>query len=186
MAVIGPIRFSYLHVFEPSETPSGDMKFSACCLIPMDDATVLAQIDQEIKNAVQRGLDKNVFSKAQVRSLRMPLRNGTEEHEAESRGPEFKDHMFFNASTKNQPEVVDSGLQPIMDMKDFYSGCYGYIDCNFFPYNVSGNRGIGVGLNSVMKSEDGERLDGRMKAADAFAKVAAQAGLQPEGDEDLT
>lgn len=173
------VRFSFVHAFEAAPTPSGDMKFSVCCMLPMTDKAGYEALMKGINAAILKGIEKNTFSKAQANNLRLPLRNGTKEFEAEDRGPEFKDMWFFNASSKNQPGVVGADLQPIMDANEFYSGCWGHADINFFPYNTAGNRGIGVGLNNLMKKEDDDRLDGRMKAEDAFADFAESS---PEGD----
>lgn len=179
------VRFSYCNVFEPAETPSGDMKYSVSILIPKEDEKGINEINKAIQEAVQKGLEKNTFGKTHVKGLRLPLRDGSAEHEEGKRGPEYNGFFFLNASSKNQPGVVDTKLKPIMDTDEFYSGCWGRADINFFPYNQAGNRGIGVGLNNLMKAKDDDRLDGRMKAEDAFAQYAADGSDEPMAD-DLT
>lgn len=177
--VIGDVRCSYAHVFEASETPSGDMKFSVCGMIPKTDKALLKRINDGIQEAVKKGLEKNTFTKAQVKSLRLPLRDGDEEHEAGDRGPEFKGMMFFNCNSKDRPGVVEKdsagGFNEIMDANGFFSGCWAKLDVNFFPYNTAGNRGIGVGLNNVMKVKEDERLDGKQSAESAFSEFAEAA-----------
>lgn len=176
------VRFSYAHVFEPSETPSGDMKYSACIMIPKDNTAALKEYQEGVAKAVAKGIEKNKITKAQVKSLRMPLRDGDEEHASGDRGAEFKGFFFMNAGRgekKGAPGVVGPTAKPIMEQDDFYSGCWGNADVNFFAYNTAGNRGIGVGLNNVMKVKDDERLDGKQKAEDAFAAFAAP---ETEGD----
>jgi hypothetical protein len=42
---------------------------------------------------------------------------------------------------------------------EFYSGCYGNISINFFPYNTLGN-GVSAGLQNIQKTADGESLGG--------------------------
>ena len=49
-----------------------------------------------------------------------------------------------------------------------YSGCYANVSVNFYPYNVSGNKGVAAGLNNVQKVADGERLSGASSATDDF------------------
>lgn len=162
------VRFSYLFAFEPKETPSGDMKYSTSLLIPKDNKKGLAEIKKAIQAAVDKGLSINKFSKAQVPGLRLPLRDGDVEFESGDRGEEYKGHFFLNASSKNKPGIVDAQAKPIFDQDDFYSGCFGLADINFFPYNKAGNRGVGVGLNNLMKKKDGDRLDNRQSAESAF------------------
>lgn len=171
--ITGIVRFSYLNCWEAKPNPSGDLKFSASILIPKEDKAGLKVIHAAINEAVQKGLDSNKFTKAQVSSLRIPLRDGDEEHDNGNRGAEYKGCYFLNSSSVNKPGVVKAQAGgppvPIFDPEEFYSGCYGRADINFFPYNQAGNRGIGVGLNNLMLVKEGERLDGRQKAEDAFA-----------------
>ena len=173
------VRFSYLNCFEAKPNPSGDLKFSASILIPKEDTIGIKSVQAAINEAVQKGLDNNKFTKAQVSGLRLPLRDGDEEHENGNRGAEYKGCFFMNASSVNKPGVVkaqsDGPPVPIFDPEDFFSGCYGRADVNFFPYNQAGNRGIGVGLNNLMMVKEGERLDGRQKAEDAFANYTEEA-----------
>lgn len=177
------VRFSYLNAFEPKETPSGDLKYSVSLLIPKEDEKGVAEIKAAINAAVQKGLDDNKFKKAHVPSLRLPLRDGDQEHDDGNRGAEYKGCWFVNASSKNKPGIVDSQAKPLFDPDTFYSGCYGRADINFFPYNQAGNRGIGAGLNNLMMTREGERLDGRQKAEDAFAAYAEAAETAgPAGD----
>jgi hypothetical protein len=178
------VRFSYLNAFEPKETPSKDLKYSASLLIPKTNENGVKEIKDAINKAVQAGIDGNKFSKAQVGSLRLPLRDGDVEHENGSRGPEYKGHYFINASSKNKPGIVGPDAKPLFDAEEFFSGCYGRADIGFFPYNQAGNRGIGVGLNNLMMTREGERLDGRQKAEDAFAQFA-QAADEVEDSGDL-
>lgn len=167
------VRFSYLNVFAPKATPSGELKYSVSCLIPKEDAAGIKAIHSAINIAVQKGIDTNKFTQAQVKSLRLPIRDGDAEFDDGNRGAEYKGCFFVNATSVNKPGVVkaqkDSPPVPVFDPDDFYSGCYGRADVNFFPYNQAGNRGVGVGLNNLMMIKEGERLDGRQKAEDAFA-----------------
>lgn len=167
------VRFSYLNAFEPKPDPQGTLKYSVSCLLPKEDKTGVKVIQAAINEAIQKGLENNKFTQAQIKNLRLPLRDGDKEFEEGNRGPEYKGMFFFNASSKNRPGVVKaqkgSPPVPIFEPDDFYSGCWGRADVNFFPYNQAGNRGIGVGLNNLLMIREGERLDGRMKAEDAFA-----------------
>ena len=184
------VRFSYLNAFEAKATPSGDLKFSASLLIPKEDVEGIKAIHSAINAAVQKGIDNNKFTQAQVKGLRLPIRDGDAEFESGNRGPEYKGCFFINATSKNKPGVVkaqkDSAPVPIFDPDDFYSGCHGRADVNFFPYNQAGNRGVGVGLNNLMMVKEGERLDGRQKAEDAFGSYTGEATDEapaaPQGD----
>lgn len=173
MKMITPLaRFSYVHVFEPAKTPSEDLKYSVSILIPKSDGKGVEMLNRAIQEAADKGVEIGKYPASKRKALRYPLRDGDEEHAQGKRGPEYKGFLFFNASSQNQPGVVDANLNPIMDPMEFYSGCWGHADVNFFPYNQAGNIGVGAGLNNLMKKKDDDRLDGRMKAEDAFAEFA--------------
>ena len=66
-----------------------------------------------------------------------------------------------------------------MDEDEIYSGMWALVSVTFFGYDVSGNRGVAVGLNNVMKYKDDERLGGRSSADSDFADI------DMEEDDDL-
>lgn len=182
MPVYGPVRFSFLTVFEPRPTPDGkQMKYSVCNMIPATDKKLLATINKDIQDAIAVAIDSGKFPKAKVPLLRLPVRDGSAEAATGQRGAEFDGFMFFNASSKNKPGAIDSEHNQVMDPEAFFSGWWGYIDVNFFGYNTSGNVGIGCGLNNIMFTTEDDRLDGRKSAETAFADV----NLPPAEDADM-
>ncbi|WP_312339036.1 ssDNA-binding protein [Anaerospora hongkongensis] len=94
-----------------------------------------------------------------------------------SKGMEYelevaKDIYFFNANSRQAPQVVDGKVQPVLDQSEVYSACYGRISVTFYGYNSNGNRGIAAGLGNIQKLKDGEPLGGgHVKAADDFDTV---------------
>ncbi|MBR5878844.1 MAG: DUF2815 family protein, partial [Akkermansia sp.] len=68
--------------------------------------------------------------------------------------------------------VLDAGkVVEALDSEDFYSGCWGAASVNFFPYDSNGNKGVGVGLNNVIKTRDDERLSGGSSAEADFGDM---------------
>ncbi len=181
MPVIGTkdklVRFSYANVWEARAMNPGDApKFGVQVLVPKAYKDIIAQVEKMIKDAIAQGIQKGRINEAMVKNpqFRMPFRDGDEEAAMQSDGSKnhLRGHMFFNANAAEDrpPSVVDKFAQPIMRRDDFYSGCYGVIDVGCFAYK---NKGMGVafGLNSIMKREDGERMDGRQSAESAFAEM---------------
>ena len=80
----------------------------------------------------------------------------------------YANSYFFNANSRQAPQVVDSHVQPIWIRSEVYSGCYGKISVTFYGYNSNGNRGIAAGLGNIQKLRDGESLGGRTTAAEDF------------------
>ena len=175
------IRFSYANVFEPKETPSGDMKFSIACLLPKEDQAGLILLTNAIQAAIDEGLKKNTFAQGHIPHLRPTIRDGDIElnNDGVPKNPGF---WFFNANSKNPPGIIDEHLKALTSPDEFYSGCWGRADVNFFPYNQSGNRGVGCGLNNLMKTKDDDRMDGRQTASTAFSSFA-QAEQEEAGPE---
>lgn len=168
------MRFSFVNVFEAKSVLGGDPKFSVQVMIPKSDTAAVKQVKDAIEEAKKAGIANGTFTAgaAKLPGFRTALRDGDEEAAADDNKAYLKGHFFFNASCaeKNPPAVVDRFAKPIMNRAEFYSGCYGVIDVNFFPFKF-GKGGIAAGLNSIMKREDGEHLDGRQTAEQAFAQV---------------
>ena len=162
------VRFSYAKVFEPSSIEEGgEKKYSVSILIPKKNKTDVAKIKKAIQAAIDHGKADKFGGKdpSKSSSFKMPLRDGDEERED---NPEYEGMYFINASSKNKPGLVDANRDEIRDPEDFYSGCWGRASLNFYPFSVSGSKGIAAGLNNRQKLKDDEHLDGRTSAADDF------------------
>ena len=154
--ITGKVRFSYAHVFEPSAINEGDdKKYSVSILVPKKDLQTLARIKNAIEAATQEG--KGKWNGKIPTVLKLPLRDGDAERPDDEA---YEGMMFLNASSKNKPGIVDEDRVEVMSRDDFYSGCFGRASVNFYAFNVSGNKGIAVGLNNLQKLEDGDRLSG--------------------------
>ena len=173
--ITGRVRLSYAHLFEPAETPSGEMKYSVMLLIPKSDKETIRKIEAAQEAAIQLGLKK--FGGKRPANLKFNLRDGDEEMDTEER-PEFKGVFFMNVSSTQRPGIVDRDLAPITDSSEVYSGCYAKASINFFVYNTAGNKGVSAGLNHIQKIADGDYLGGRSRAEDDFENYE-------DDDEDL-
>ena len=170
-----PVRFSFVQVWEPKSMDDGDPKYSVQVVIPKDNKALLSAVEANIEKAKQLGITKGLYNKAITdnAAFRTPLRDGDQEAAEKDDGSRdyLKGCLFFNASSSadRQPAIVDRRGAPIMRRDDFYSGCYGIADINFYPFKY-GKGGVAAGLNSIMKREDGERLDGRLSTDQAFGQ----------------
>ena len=94
----------------------------------------------------------------------------------EIRGGREWDRIIVSRKTDNQVicGYVDAAF--LEDVTEIYSGIYGWVNINFYPYFFSGKKGIGCGLNHVMKTRDGQPLGGSAPSVDeAFAGVTLPA-----------
>lgn len=178
---IGPVRFSYANVWKPVSVQGSEPKFSCCVLIPKTAENLTNICKKAINAAASVGVENNKFPKTLVDKggLRIPIRDGDQEYENGSRGPEYQGHWFINTSNANQPGILDKYKVAVIDESEFYSGCHGYIHINFFPYNTAGNKGVGASLQHLMKTVDDDRLDGRISSDEAFKAVESDAGDVP-------
>ena len=169
--VIVPCRFSYLHCWEPDSVNGGDPKYSVSAIIPKSDTKTVNAIKAAIEQAKKDSVSK--WGGKVPANLKLPLRDGDIDRPDDEA---YAGCYFFNANSRQAPQVVDSKVQPILDQSEVYSGCYGKISVTFYGYNSNGNRGIAAGLGNIQKLKDGESLGGRTFAADDF---------QTEDDEDF-
>lgn len=167
--ITGVCRISYPALFEPKANPSGALKYSCSLLIPKSDTAQVASFQKAIDKAVELGKEK--LWKGKVPKFRYePLRDGDAElASGEKESKEYTGMLFINASSNTAPGVVGPDARPLMNQDDIYAGCWVRADINPFPFSNSGNNGVGWGLNNIMLVREGERLDGRVKAEDAFA-----------------
>lgn len=167
---IGEVRFSYAHVFEPRRSDNGgDEKYSVCVLIPKTDKATVDMVKSAIAAAEEKGKSSKWGGKIPAKR-NCPLRDGDEEE----KGPEYEGMYFLNASCKTKPgvRVLEGGrVVEALDSEDFYSGCWGAVTLNFFPYDSNGNRGTGTGLNNLIKTRDDERLAGGATAEQDFSDL---------------
>lgn len=169
--VIVPCRFSYLHCWEPDSVNGGDPKYSVSAIIPKSDTKTINAIKAAIEQAKKDSVSK--WGGKVPANLKLPLRDGDIDRPDDEA---YAGCYFFNANSRQAPQVVDSKVQPILDQSEVYSGCYGKISVTFYGYNSNGNRGIAAGLGNIQKLKDGESLGGRTSATDDF---------QTEDDEDF-
>ncbi|MBF0965649.1 MAG: DUF2815 family protein [Atopobium sp.] len=164
--VTGKVRFSYVNIFKSRSFNGGDEKFSVCLLIDKEDKATLRKINAATEAAIQEGISSKWNGKKPA-NLKLPLRDGDIDREDDEACAGM---MFLNANSTQKPGIVDKDLVEILDPDEVYSGCYGRASINFYPFNVNGNRGVGVGLNNIQKLSEGERLGGsRASAEDDFS-----------------
>jgi hypothetical protein len=163
--ITGKVRFSYVNIFKSRAFREGqDAKYSLCVLIPKEDKATLKKIKAAIDEAVSEGISSKWKGKKPA-NLKLPLRDGDEERADEA--AEYEGMYFLNATSTQKPGIVDKDLNEILDPDEVYSGCWGRVSLNFYPFDVSGNRGVGVGLNNVQKLKDGERLGSARASAES-------------------
>lgn len=176
--VTGKVRLSYEHILKPYKSPNAgpddDPKYSVTVLVPKSDTATKAKLDAGIAAAKKRGMETKKYKDGTpIDKLPTPIWDG-DGYRADGYsefGPEAKGCWVFTASTSldRKPRVVDASLNDILDPTQIYSGIYGRVGVDFFPYNFAGKQGVGCSLCNVQKLEDGEPLGAtRASAEDDF------------------
>ena len=172
---VGEVRLSYCHLFKPEAiADGGEPKYSVSVIIPKSNTKLIAQIKQAVSAALQMGVASKFGGKMPT-NWKNPLRDGDLE---KSDDDSYAGCFFISASSKTKPGVVkrikvngQNNLVEVTNEEDIYSGCYGFVSINFFPFSNAGNKGVGAGLNNVLKTREGEYLGGRSSAQTDFADV---------------
>lgn len=179
-------RVGSTSVFRPrgnKQNPAAEPNYFLACLFPHPNKmppAYKAEYDAfiaRLKAAVAQAVTDKWGAKKPV-NLRMPFRDqGEKSYEGYEAGA-----LFFTASSKQKPGLIDSMKNDIIDETEFYSGAYARATLRVYAYEVSGNRGVGIGLQNVQKLRDGEPLSGRLKAQDEFEPVKVAPGEQAASD----
>jgi hypothetical protein len=161
---------SYMTVFEGREDDNGVMKFSTSILLDKEDSQV-----EKINEICDKLLAAKFGNKAKFGKVyHHPLRDGDEERPDDAA---YAGKMFFNASAKRQPGVVDQNLRPVIDDEVAYSGCTFNFSVNFYSFEAKDkhgkvlNKGVAAGLNNMQLVKQGDRLDGRAKPEEEFEVI---------------
>lgn len=170
---LGLVRFAYVHVFDRRRNLDGTPgKYEVVCIFPKSDKDTKAMFDSAFEAAKALGVSTKWQGKM-PKNLQGGLRDGDEKYE-ENGDEAFKGCWYFSAKSTNQPGIrvrEDGVVVEALDADDLYSGCYGCVSVNLYPYNASGNVGVAAGLQNIIKIEDGERLTGGRSADQDFSDL---------------
>lgn len=170
--VTGECRLSYVTLLEPRAiTAGGTPNYSVKILIPKTDQATLAALGKARDAARAAGVTEGKkpfvdFNPAKLASMNVVLKDGDLSDSEEEKGC-----WTLNAKTPQDkpPGVIGADKQRVTNPTDIYSGMYGKVHIQLYPYN-NVQQGIGVSLQNVMKTKDGDPLGGgvRKRAEDVF------------------
>lgn len=174
--VTGECRLSYCNLLEARAINNGGTpQFSAKILIPKTDVATLGALKAAKEVAVKNGVTEGkkpfaTFSPALLATMTVALKDG-DIHFPDN--PECAGCWVLNAKTPQDkpPGVLNEKKERVTkeQASDIYSGMYGKVHIQLFPFDTAGNKGIGVSLQNVMKTRDGDPLGGgRKRAEDVF------------------
>lgn len=154
-------RVSFPQVFQAKAAPGSDReKFSIVMLFKKTE-----NLDA-IKALLKRAIAEKYPTGELPPGFTTPLKDGnTKEYEG------YKDTIFCTAGSQFQPGVLDEQKNPILDPKEFYAGCYAIATVNAYCWSYMGKNGVSLGLQNLMKVNDGEPLAGGSSAEADFEAI---------------
>jgi hypothetical protein len=122
-----------------------------------------------------------------VKGWQSPFKDGNDKYEDD---PEkyavYEDKYVFTAKSQYEPGIVDAKRQPILDEEQFYAGCKARLSVNLYAWEYMKKKGVGLGLQFVQKTAEGEKLGGGKRSAeDVFDAVEGNNDDDDFGDDDI-
>jgi hypothetical protein len=185
--VTGEALLSYVSILRPVKKPNQDeAKYSVTVLVPKSDLATKARIDAAVEAAIQRGATEKWGGRPAQAASPVYDGDGKRPSDGEPFGAECRGHWVMTATCKaqNKPEVVDANRNPILNESEIYSGIFGRVSLDFFPYGGTKEvpkKGVGCALGNVQKLHDGTSLAGGTTAEEDFGEPqpAPQAAYAP-------
>lgn len=189
LVVTPKAMLSYPHLDQPQagNQPGAKAKYSATFVFP--EGSDLSTLVAAVLAAAEDKYPGKGAEMLRTGALKSPFRK-----DAEAKGYPAGS-VFVNTRSDRKPGLVylHAGSEKSADGKplparvpedkvkdEFYPGCFVRGQLRAFAYDSNGNKGVSFALNNVQKLGDGDRIDGRQDATDAFDAdlSAAPAGLE--------
>lgn len=178
--VITPVAtLSYPHLAEAqkNQDPSKPAKFSACLIFA--PGTDLGALKAAAIAAVEAKYPGKAAAMLKSESFRKPFRTDVED-KGYAEGS-----TFINARSNQKPGVVYAHAEPGTKKpakmpadkikEEMYPGSQVRASLTAYCYDTQGNKGVTFALDNLQKVGEGERIDGRIAAENAFeADLSAQ------------
>ncbi len=177
--VVVPCRISFANIWEPKSINGSEEKYSVSLLIPKTDKATLTKIGKAIEAAKEAAKSKKWGGKIPP-NLKTPMHDGDIDRPDNET---YAGHFFFNATSKDAPQIVDRKVQPILDPMECGSGDYCNVSVNFYGFAASGNKGVAAGLQNIQLVRHGERLAGKPSASADFAEIEGEEDEEAFGDD---
>lgn len=155
---LGPVRFSYMNVFSPRKTDTGEMQYGVVCLIPKTANGFCKDPQAEydgVKSCILEAAKSDKLKGA--KNWANPLKDGDKELNGNGE-PKYPGYWYVGAKAftrdregneKLGPVVKDGLGVPISAHSGFVSGDWGKVVLYFSAYDTSGNKGVTAYLNAV-------------------------------------
>jgi len=174
-------RLSYPYLFSPKK-PKKDGEVAKYCTALIFEEGINLKAMKMAAMEVAQARWPDAPSMIRGGRMRWPFRSDPED--VKGKGYPLGSTFMNVSAGENRPGVVDASLANVTDPNEAYAGRYVFVSLTAYTYDVNGNRGVTFGLNNVQLLEHGDRLDGRLAAADEFSvEDSGVANLDDLGEE---
>ncbi len=149
MKIVVHGRLSFPNLFAAKSVNGSAPKFGAAIIVNKTDTATLDQIRKAISE-----VSKAKWPKGTPKGMVPALRDGgLKEYDGYG-----DDVMFFTASSKDRPPVVNRKRMPVAegDAQCPYAGCYVNVSVTFWAQDNQFGKRVNAQLNSVQFVKDGE------------------------------
>ena len=156
----GPVRLAFANLFKPGKPPKngGEAKYSAALLFP--PGTDMKLFADEWIRVTREKFPKQWDPNGNPVGLEQCFHDqATKAYGAPPYAGYTPGAIFFNASSKFKPSVVDANQNLIADESRAYSGVWAFVGLNIYPYDNM-TKGASFGLQTVMIIGDDTKLSG--------------------------
>lgn len=185
---------SYVFLTKPRKNkrnPDQEASFSVMLCFDktdVDENGTLKELKRAILALAREKAGDNAKKLLERGRIANPIRDGAEITDKDGNEvAEFADKYVLTARRRadlGPPGLVDAQVRPITDPTEIYSGMKCICSVNPFFYEVEGKRGIGIGLNNVQKTADGERKGGKPDPKSEFTALKKAKGTKKRKEDD--
>lgn len=154
-------RLSHAHIDEPYSfsDEDKDKKYSARLLVDKEDTETMKVIAEAVAEARRQG-EITKWKGNSKGKISLPVLDGDVPNEDTGETqPENEGNYYINSKSKHPVQVFNRALQEVSPA-EVYSGCWAVVSVNFYPYLIGSKKGVGTGLNAMVKYADDERFGG--------------------------
>ena len=160
---------SFPNLFEARAVPNTNQEPQFSTILVFDEQAQKKPEYKALLDAISTVADEKWPRKSDQKNLRMPIRK-TDEKDSLSNFPAGS--TFINIKSKNAPGIVDRNRNEILTKAEVWAGQLARAFVRPYAYDVSGNKGVALGLENVqIVKSDMPRIDGRKSAAESFTDV---------------
>jgi hypothetical protein len=168
-------RMVYASLFKPTtmkgETDMSKAKYQITLLLPKDvDISVLEKAADDARN------EKWTPKVQRDSKLKSPFLKTADNPRLAEYAEEFPHMLRFNS--KSRPGVLTKSMTSVSEADEpdeIYNGRWCRVSCSPFAYDVSGSKGVSLGLGNVQLLDHAERIvGGAAKASDEFEAVGGE------------